>query len=65
VLRRSGVSAREAIAIGDELRDAQAARRAGIAFGAVAWGYTSIAALQAVKPAHVFFSIEDIAANLV
>ena len=64
VLRRSGVSADGAIAIGDELRDAEAARRAGIAFGAVAWGYTSIDALQSVTPAHVFFDVEEITAKL-
>jgi phosphoglycolate phosphatase len=64
VLRRSGVGADDAIAIGDELRDAEAARRAGIAFGAVAWGYTSIDALQAVTPAHVFFNLDEIATKL-
>jgi phosphoglycolate phosphatase len=65
VLRRSGIAARDAIAIGDELRDAEAARQAGIAFGAVAWGYTSVEALQAASPAHVFFSVDEIGAKLV
>jgi phosphoglycolate phosphatase len=64
VLKRSGIAARDAIAIGDELRDAQAARQAGIAFGAVAWGYTSVEALQAASPAHVFFSVDEIGAKL-
>ena len=64
VLRRSGIGADDAIAVGDELRDAEAARRAGIAFGAVAWGYTSVDALQTVTPAHVFFSVDEIAAKL-
>ena len=64
VLRRSDIVARDAIAIGDELRDAEAARQAGIAFGAVGWGYTSIEALQAANPAHVFFNIDEIAASL-
>ena len=36
--------------------------RAGIAFGAVAWGYANVEALQAVSPAHVFFSVDDIVA---
>jgi phosphoglycolate phosphatase len=35
VLRRSGVSAGAAICIGDEIRDLEASRAAGIAFGAV------------------------------
>jgi phosphoglycolate phosphatase len=64
VLRRSGIGAHEAIAIGDEQRDAEAARLAGIAFGAVAWGYADVEALRATQPAHVFLSIEDIAAKL-
>jgi phosphoglycolate phosphatase len=63
VLRRSGIHARDALAIGDELRDAEAARHAGIAFAAVAWGYTRIEALQAANPRHVFFNIDEIAAN--
>ena len=41
VLRRSGIEARDAICIGDEIRDLEAAHREGIAFGAVTWGYAS------------------------
>lgn len=40
--------------VGDELRDADAARSAGYAFGAVAWGYNEPAALQAASPAYFF-----------
>jgi phosphoglycolate phosphatase len=61
VLRRSGVAPGDAIAIGDELRDAEAARQAGIAFGAVAWGYTNVAALRAANPEHVFVTMDEIA----
>ncbi|MEJ7930060.1 HAD hydrolase-like protein [Ramlibacter sp. AN1015] len=50
VLRRTGVSAREAIAVGDELRDHEAARRCGIGFAAVAWGYTAPQALRNAGP---------------
>jgi phosphoglycolate phosphatase len=64
VLRRSGIGAGATIAIGDELRDAEAAQGAGIAFAAVAWGYTNVEALQTVNPAHVFFSMEDITATI-
>jgi phosphoglycolate phosphatase len=60
VLRRAGIAARDAIAIGDETRDAEAARQVGIAFGAVAWGYANVAALRAANPAHVFFSMDEI-----
>jgi phosphoglycolate phosphatase len=64
VLRRSGIAAGDAIAIGDETRDAEAARQVGIAFGAVAWGFANIDALRAVKPAHVFLSMDEIATAL-
>ncbi len=54
LLRKSGVAAPDTIAIGDELRDIDAAREAGIAFGAVTWGYTHGAAMKAAKPDHAF-----------
>lgn len=38
------------ICIGDEIRDYEAARRVGLAFGAVSWGFTSPEALQALTP---------------
>lgn len=61
VLARSGVLAQEAICIGDEIRDARAARDAGIAFGAVGWGYHALDALVAEGPAEVFESVSDLA----
>jgi phosphoglycolate phosphatase len=39
VLKRTGIPAAEAICIGDEVRDGEAATQAGIDFGAVSWGY--------------------------
>lgn len=62
VLRKSGVPATEALCIGDELRDLEAARQARIDFGAVAWGYTDVEALRARAPKAVFASLEGIAA---
>jgi len=64
ILKRSGIPAAQAIAIGDETRDAEAARQVGIAFGAVAWGYASLEALRAHDPDLVFMSIDEIAARL-
>jgi phosphoglycolate phosphatase len=61
VLRRSGVPAAASIYIGDELRDAEAARAANIAFGAVSWGYAKIEALRAHQPSELFASLEEIA----
>ncbi len=61
VLKMAGVPADRALCIGDELRDLDAARQAGIAFGAVSWGYASAEALRAGEPDIVFVSMEDIA----
>ncbi|WP_284567838.1 HAD-IA family hydrolase [Xanthomonas graminis] len=44
------VAATRALCVGDEIRDADAARQAGIAFAGVAWGYTLPAALQPHTP---------------
>lgn len=64
VLKRSAIPPTRTIAIGDETRDAEAARAVGAAFGAVSWGYASAAALQAHAPDVVFDSIDDIVAKL-
>ncbi|MBW7968673.1 HAD-IA family hydrolase [Bradyrhizobium sp. BR 10289] len=64
VIRRVGVAPGEVIAIGDEVRDIEAARAAGIACGAVCWGYAAPAALRALGPDHAFERIEDIAPAL-
>ncbi|HEY3568959.1 MAG TPA: HAD hydrolase-like protein [Thermoanaerobaculia bacterium] len=64
ILRASGVPAAEAIAIGDEIRDLEAARAEGIAFGAVAWGYTRPEALRAQGPEEMFAGPEEILARL-
>ena len=61
VLRRAGVEPAQAIAIGDEIRDIEAARASGIACGAVAWGYADIEALRARRPDELFATIDDIA----
>jgi phosphoglycolate phosphatase len=61
VLRRSGIAPGDAICIGDEVRDAEAAARAGVAFGAVPWGYARLDALTAHAPARIFGSLYEIA----
>jgi phosphoglycolate phosphatase len=62
VLRRAGMAREETICIGDEIRDAEAARSEGLAFGAVAWGFNHAEALRAQKPDAFFDRIEDIPA---
>jgi phosphoglycolate phosphatase len=64
VMRRARVAAAQTIAIGDEVRDIEAARAAGIACGAATWGYSATDALVAMKPELVFDKMDDIAARL-
>lgn len=63
-LRAAGVRPADAIAIGDEIRDVEAARAEGIPFGAVSWGYASREALAALGPAEIFDSVEEIVERL-
>jgi phosphoglycolate phosphatase len=60
VVRASRLEPVRAICIGDEVRDAEAAARSGIDFGAVAWGYTAPSALQRTGPRFLFESVEDL-----
>jgi len=61
VLKRTGIAAVDAICIGDEVRDGEAAREAGIDFGAVSWGYARTEALRQTSPVLVFDSVSAIA----
>jgi len=63
-MRIAGAGPNETIAIGDELRDIDAARKVQIAFGAVAWGYANPDALRARNPEHFFTSMDEIAQRL-
>ncbi|PCD02518.1 HAD family hydrolase [Sphingomonas spermidinifaciens] len=56
VLKAAGVSPAEAVAIGDETRDIEAARRCGIRSGAVHWGYAHREALDELAPDYGFDS---------
>lgn len=60
VLSKSGIAGRDALYIGDQVSDLEAARKAGVPFGAVAWGYASIESLLEHRPEHVFRSIDDL-----
>jgi len=64
VARKLGAKPAETICIGDEIRDIEAAKAAGMDSGAVAWGYALPDALQAAGPTHFFNSIEEIAQTL-
>ena len=60
VLRRAAIPAGEAIYVGDHSTDMQAARAAGVALGAVAWGYGTIESLRAESPDLEFASVADL-----
>jgi phosphoglycolate phosphatase len=60
MLKHAGLPASQAIAIGDEMRDIDAAQSAGIAFGGVAWGYADPDALRAREPQAWFETLADI-----
>lgn len=65
VLKKSGFRAVEALCIGDEIRDIEAAHEEGIDFGAVAWGYTHVGTLQQYNPRNVFTTPADIGKLLI
>jgi len=60
VVRRAGLSLSDVISIGDEARDIEAAREAGIACAAVHWGYAAPEILKAMRPDFLFARVEDI-----
>ncbi|WP_033535135.1 HAD hydrolase-like protein [Bordetella trematum] len=64
LLRHNGLPPQQAILIGDELRDIDAAREAGVASGAVAWGYNRADALAARHPDLLFNQVSDLAPSL-
>jgi len=64
ILKKSKISSSEAIFIGDEIRDCEAAYKAGVAFGGVSWGYTRIDALESCQPTEVFTSVDQISDKL-
>ena len=61
VLRRYGMQPAEALYVGDEMRDAEAARAVGIAFAAVSWGFATPEALRRQTPERLFASVAEIA----
>lgn len=65
VLRKSGLASAQAILVGDEIRDKEAATQVQMAFGAVAWGYTNYEALLARGPEVAFGRVEELGAKLV
>lgn len=59
VLKWSGVPPEEAVAIGDEARDIEAAVAERITAAAVTWGYATGDLLRAHRPGEVFETVDD------
>ena len=60
MLRQARTDPSQAIYIGDQLSDGEAARRAGVAFGAVGWGYAHADTLRAAGAEEFFDSVEEL-----
>jgi len=60
IREQSGALPHEILCVGDEIRDWEAAAKEQLPFGAVAWGFTHIAALETHAPAEVFLRVDDI-----
>jgi len=64
VVRRAGVASAQAVGVGDEARDIEAAAAAGIASAAVTWGYATRELLASRSPTHVVTDIRELTALL-
>jgi len=64
IMRKGGVEPRRTLAIGDEIRDIEAARRVGAVSGVVSWGYNSFEALLSYQPDERFCSMEEITEHI-
>lgn len=60
VLKKSGIPNHEAIYIGDQVTDLEAAHKAKVAFGAVSWGYGTIESLREHFPEEEFDRVSSI-----
>ncbi len=60
VLKAANTAPQNAVYIGDETRDAEAARQAGTRFAAALWGYASIDALMACAPDFALDRVDQI-----
>jgi len=60
VLKTANIARQHAIYVGDQPTDARAAQAAGIAFGAVRWGYATAAVLDQRSPTITFGCVSDL-----
>lgn len=60
LMKTRRVAAKDILFVGDETRDIEAAKKAGIPMAAVTWGYNSVHSLEAMKPEFVFDKPSDL-----
>ncbi len=60
VVRRAGVAPAQAVGVGDEVRDIEAAGAAGIASVAVTWGYATRELLEKSSSTHVVTRVDEL-----
>ncbi|MEK7594791.1 MAG: HAD-IA family hydrolase [Patescibacteria group bacterium] len=60
LLREQSVDVKDAVYIGDELRDVEAAKSVGMRVVAVSWGFANRSNLQALKPTAVVDNREEL-----
>lgn len=60
IIRKSGLERSEMLAIGDEIRDVEAAKKVNIPFGAVSWGFSNLEVMASHSPEHIFTEMGQI-----
>ena len=60
VLKKEKLHPEEVLYVGDELRDIEASKKAGIYIAAATWGYNARSLLQEAKPNFILESLEDV-----
>ncbi|MBO1111542.1 HAD-IA family hydrolase [Bordetella petrii] len=64
LLARHRVAPQRCVLVGDEMRDIDAARKAGVRAAAVAWGYNHVDALRTHAPDEIILTVADLPAAL-
>lgn len=60
LLKQHGTPPERFLLVGDEMRDIDAARQAGVRVGSVAWGYNHVDALRGRGPDELFLAVQDL-----
>ncbi|EHK63772.1 HAD hydrolase-like protein [Achromobacter arsenitoxydans] len=60
LLKQHGTAPERFLLVGDEMRDIDAARKAGVRVGSVAWGYNHLEALRDRGPDELFLTVADL-----